>query len=42
MEYSKDQRESIFDEMFIFIFIGAIGLVAIVLLYIAQKMFTGT
>jgi hypothetical protein len=40
MEYSKDQRESIFDEMFIYIFFAGVGVVAVILLYIASKLFT--
>jgi hypothetical protein len=35
MEYSKDQRESIFDEMFIYIFFAAIGIIAIIFLFVA-------
>jgi hypothetical protein len=33
VQISKDQRESIFDEMFIFIFIGGIAVVVIILLF---------
>jgi len=41
MEYSKDQRESILDEMFIFIFIGGLALVGIILLNVVSKLMTG-
>jgi len=42
MEYSKDQRESIFDEMFIYIFFGGVALVGLILVYILSKVTTGT
>lgn len=42
MEYSKDERESIFDEMFIFAFFGCVALVGLLLVYILSKLVTGT
>jgi len=42
MEFSKDQRESIFDEMFIFVFIGVLAILAMILLSIVYKLFSGT
>jgi len=42
MEFSKDQGESIFNEMFIFVFIGGVALVGLILVYILSKVTTGT
>ena len=42
LEYSKDQRESIFDEMFIFVFLGGIFVVFIILAFIVSKIFQKT
>jgi len=42
MEYSKDERESIFDEMFIFAFIGGVVLIGLLLAFISSKLMTGT
>jgi len=41
MEYSKDQSESIFDEMFIFVFIGGLALLGIILLNVFSIVLTG-
>jgi len=41
MEFSKDQSESILDEMFIFVYIGGITLALITLIYLLQKLMTG-
>jgi len=41
MEYSKDQSESIFNEMFIFVFIGCTVLAMISLIFIFQRLMKG-
>jgi hypothetical protein len=42
MEYSKEQRESMLDEMFIFIFFGAVALVILIVAIVALLVFKGT
>ena len=42
MEYSKEQRESMLEEMFIFIFFGFVAVVAVILALIAFLVFKGT
>jgi hypothetical protein len=39
MEYSKDERESILDEMFIFMFLGGVFFFLLILAYITKIMF---
>jgi MFS family permease len=39
IELSKDQRESFFDEMFIYIFLAGVFVVFVILAYIASKIF---
>ena len=39
MEFSKDERESILDEMFIFLFVGGVFLVILILAFIIKYVF---
>ena len=39
LEYSKDQSESVFGEMFIFIFLAAVFIAFILLAYVVMKLF---